>query len=77
MKVNGARHTSDGTVEDAVVSAGVEQDAVGHLPISASPACLSVIAFHGLGQKGVDHVPHVRLVDAHAKAHSGTDDLPM
>ena len=38
MRVNGARCTSDGTVEDAIVAAGVKEDAVGHLPVSAGPA---------------------------------------
>ena len=77
MRVNGARCTSDGTVEDAIVAAGVKEDAVGHLPVSAGPAWLPVVVFHGLGQKGVDHVAHVRLVDAHAKGYGGTDDLPI
>ena len=51
---------------------------MGQIPVPAGPPCLPVVGFHGLGQKGVDHVPHVRLVDAKAKGlGGGTDDLPM
>ena len=78
MRVNGARRTSDGTSEDTMVAVGIKEDAVGHVPVSAGPPCFPVVVFHGLGQKGVDHVPHVRLVDAHTKGCAGgTDDLPM
>ena len=77
MWVNGARRTADDIVKVFIVFVVVKQDAVGHVPISAGPPGLPVVLFHGLGQKAVDHVPHIRLMDAHAKGYGGTDDLPM
>ena len=76
MRAHGARRTHDESLEADHVAVGVEQDAVGHLPVPARAPRLLVVALHRLGQTGVDHVAHVRLVDAHAKGYGGTDDLP-
>ena len=38
MRVNGARRTSDGTFEDTMVTVGIKEDAVGHVPVPADPA---------------------------------------
>ena len=78
MRLNGARRTADDIVKVLIVVVVVKQDAVGHVPVSAGPPGLPVVVFHGLGQKAVDHVAHVRLVDSHTKGCAGgTDDLPM
>lgn len=45
------------------------------LSISACSARLLVITFYRLREAGVDHVAHVRFVDAHSKGDGGTDDL--
>ena len=76
MRAHGARRTADDSLDADHVAVGVEQDAVGHVPVPARAPRLLVVALHRFGQTGVDHVAHVRLVDAHAEGYGGTDDLP-
>ena len=53
------------------IAAAIEQEAVGAVPIPARPACLLVIALQVLGHIIVQHIPDVRLVDAHAEGVGG------
>lgn len=67
--------TEDEPSEPGHITVAVEEQAVGHLSIPASPARLLVVALDGFGQGGVDHVAHVGLVNAHSKGNGCTDHL--
>lgn len=61
---------------DAVdVRVWVEKNAMRDFSVSACSPRLLIITFHRLGQAGVDHIAHVRFVDAHSKRYGGTDHL--
>lgn len=60
---------------ETFVSIGEEEDALRREAVSARPAALLVVVGQRLGQRVVDHVAHVWLVDAHAECDRRTDDL--
>mmetsp|Transcript_3809 Transcript_3809/g.13365 ORF Transcript_3809/g.13365 Transcript_3809/m.13365 type:complete len:482 (-) Transcript_3809:980-2425(-) len=64
-------------LELLVVAEPVEQDADRGLQIPARPTGLLVVPLQGLGQRVVDDEPDVRLVDPHAKGHSGAQDVHL
>ena len=51
----------------------VEQHAAGRGPIASGAARFLQVVLQGAGNVGVDHQPHVRLVDAHAEGVGGDD----
>ena len=59
---------------DGVRVAVVEQAHGGHAVSPRSPRLL-IVAFHGLGQRLMNHKPHIRLVYAHPKGYCGTHNL--
>ena len=61
----------------AVVLPGVEQAAFGFQAIAPGPAALLLVMLQRLGHAGVNHVPHVGLVDAHAEGHRGDDRVDL
>lgn len=67
--------TVDDPLDAMHIGVGVEENAVRDLPVPAGPPRLLVVALYGFRQTGVDHVAHVRLVDAHAESNGGTNDL--
>lgn len=67
--------TADDPLDALHVRVGVEENTVRDLSVSASSPGLLIVTLHWLGQTGMDHIAHVRLVDAHAKGDGGTDDL--
>ena len=66
----GARREAELTLH---VLRGVEQHAAGRGPIASGPARFLQVVLQGAGNVGVDHQPHVRLVDAHAEGVGGGD----
>ena len=57
------------------VGAGVEQDALGLQPVAAGPARLLLVVLERARCTGVDDIPDVRAVDAHAERHGGDHDV--
>ena len=68
-------HTADNPLDSLDVGVRVEENTVRDLSVSASSPRLLVVTLHRLWQTGVDHVAHIRLVDAHSEGYGGTDDL--
>ena len=73
LEARALRH-HHGTLAERVRRA-VEGDAVGGAPVPPRPPALLVVVLHGLAEGVVDHKADVGLVYAHAKGHSGYDDL--
>lgn len=73
--MNGKQRTAYDPLDAVDVTVGVEEDAVRDLSIPAGSARLLVVTLHWFRQTGVDHVAHIRLVNAHAEGYGGADDL--
>ena len=67
--------TADEPLDAMDIGVGVEENTVRDLSISAGSPRLLVVTFNRFRETGVDHVAHIRLVNAHAKSYGGTNDL--
>ena len=53
------------------VRIGVHENGAARLSIASGAADLLVVAFQASRERGVDHCPDVRLIDAHAECRGG------
>lgn len=67
--------THDESLQPRHIVVGVEEHAVRDFPVPSGSARLLVVPLHRLGERRVDHKPHVRLVDAHSKGNGRADHL--